>query len=300
MTPEVFVSRLEAISNDRAQLYGRLLPLFQAQQAHASTSANYKGFVALASAWKCFFFETVEKINTDIGPKVTAPMSDQYPMFIERLAQYFHGLCASEVTANAGYPLQAYTLLRNVFDSAILTSAVAQGKTDFYRLEGLDIAGQFDPAMFRKLRRKEENSVRPLMTGKESGLSDGTIAELVKWDVLFDDETHGGLLSRAYTTDWLKGTHPLPVLPAFDETRYGNFLNRFCEIAWMVHRMLPLVQPRGISFSAEWKGKWKTLDDCFLETANALAVQMSKPIGKAMMELLSSKFPFDQNSVFWR
>jgi len=300
MTPKEFMSRLEAISKDDGQLYGRLRPLYQAQENYAGSSQSCKGFMALSAAWKCFFLETVERVNSDIISKISSPPSESYPLFVERLGQYFQGLCASEVVAIAGYPLQAYTLLRNVFDSVILTAAVTEGKTDFLRLEGLDAAGQFDPLAFRKLRRKEENAVRPQMTGKQSGLSETTLDELSKWDVLFDDETHGGLLSRAYSADWLRGKQRLPILPRFEEMPFGNFMNRYCEIAWMVHRLLPLVQFSSHSLAEEWKGKWKTIDECFYSTADALAVQNGKAIGRAIIELVTTKLPFDENSTFWR
>ncbi len=190
-------------------------------------------------------------------------------------------------------------VLRNLLDSALLTSAAAQGLTDFYRLEGLNPDLAFDPKGFRKARRKEEQRVRPLMTGRDSGLSEATLAALSKWDVLFDDETHGGPLTRAQSTDWLKGAAPLSVAPKFSEDKMAVFINRYCEISWMVHRLLPLAQPKDLTLPPTWGEKWRTLDECLALTADTLTSQLGKPIGAAIVELVQKKFPFDQNSTFW-
>ena len=299
MTPKEFTDRLEAISRDNGVLYGRLRALEAAKLQHVMDSSRYKGFDALVNAWKCFFLETVEQFNSFIRPQVKDQLPFSYALLLERLALYFSGLNAAEIVATQGYPLQAYTLLRNVFDSVVLCSAVAQGLTDFPKLEGVEDGKEFDPAIFQKLRRKEERKIRPMMTGEASGLSAETASQLAKWDVLFDHETHGGLLSRAFSADWLRGTQPLPVMPQFLEDRYAMYLNRYCEIAWMVHRLLPLIQPRGIPLGADWKSKWRTLDESFLETAKALTVQMGKPIGAAIVELVEMKFPFNADATFW-
>ena len=194
--------------------------------------------------------------------------------------------------------MHGYTLLRNLYDSAILTSAVAQGKTDFYRLAGL-VDEKLDKATFRKTRRKEENNVRLIMTGKDSGLSTDTLETLAKWDVLFDDETHGASLTRASNLEWLKGKEPLPILPKYNQDLFGMFMNRHCEISWIVHRLLPLSQMSYAALSTGWKEKWQTLDQAFLFTSESLSKSLDKKIGYAIVELVQAKFPFDANSTFW-
>lgn len=52
---------------------------------------------------------------------------------------------------------------------------------------------------------------------------------------------------------WLKGTGPFSVVPAFNEYGVALHMNRYCEIGWMVHRLLPLLQPKGLDHPAPWK-----------------------------------------------
>jgi hypothetical protein len=107
MTPEEFVARLESISQDNGERFGRLKALAEGQEAHAILAGGYKGFHALAAAWRCFFLETIEKLNSDVRPNVTTQLSEFYPLFVERLAQYFQALRGAELVATRGYPLQA-------------------------------------------------------------------------------------------------------------------------------------------------------------------------------------------------
>jgi hypothetical protein len=201
--------------------------------------------------------------------------------------------------ATQGYPFHGYVLLRNVFDDAILTVAAATGITDFYRLEGIDPNVPFDPKSFRRDRKREERRARALMTGDSSGLTDATKSELDHWDVLFDDETHGGRLSRARSISWMKGLEPLPIVPTYENEAVAMFMNRHTEVGWMVHRLLPLLQPKDIPLPAEWKSKWKTLDACFNQAVSALTTELGKPIGRAMIDFVTSKFSFDADSTFW-
>jgi hypothetical protein len=299
MSPEEFMKRLEAVATENGKPFPRVHLIFDEDQEHSKQFLNYKGYLTLSDAFKNFFLETVECLNRECRPRVSEALSSFYPMLIERQAQHFRSLCAAERVAVFGYPLHGYTLLRNAFDSLVLTSAVAQGITDFHKHQGIDPSKPLDPLTFRKLRRKEEQAVRLKMTGKESGLSQQTLQEISLWDTLFDDETHGGSLSLAQSVGWLRGAEPLPVLPTFSELSAALFINRFCEMAWMTHRIMPLTQPSGIPFPTSWKQKWRVLDECFQEIVESLTKKLKKDIGTAIVELVHSKFPFNEISFFW-
>ncbi len=136
------------------------------------------------------------------------------------------------------------------------------------------------------------------MTGSDSGLTQDTKDELLKWDALFDFEVHGARLSLAAAQGWMKGLEPLPVLPRFDEMQFAMFLNRYCEVGWMVHRLTPALQPPGVLLPEAWTDKWRILDDSFELTVNSLTAQMGKRIGGAIVELVKAKFPFNEQSAF--
>ncbi len=260
--------------------------------------SNSKDFWCSLDAVKSFILETVERFNKEIGPNVKDPLSEHFPQFVPRLTQAFRTLCASERISQRGYPYHGYTLLRNEFDSTVLTSAALQGLTNFYEISGLDPGKPYDEKSAKKLRKETEFSVRKQMTGSKSGLSSQTIEELARLDALFDFETHGSHLSLTHAMNWMQGIGTLPLVPKFEERAYALFMNRYCEIAWMVHRLVPMIQPEGIPFRESWKKKWKIIDDSFRYIVESLTKEKKLPIGVAIVEFVDSKFPFTENSSF--
>ena len=210
----------------------------------------------------------------------------------------FHSLCGAERAAVAGYPLLAYTVLRNIFDNLILLSAALQKFTDFYSIEGVEPdKPPTDIASINKLRKKTERAVQLKMTGDESNLTAETRDELKKWDMTFDWEVHGARLSLVGAQEWIRGHEPLTVLPQFVEREFVMFINRYCEVGWMTHRLIPSLQLPGVPLSDAWKEKWRTLDDSFEAVAKAFE-EGGKPIGAAIIELVKTKFPFNEGSEF--
>lgn len=298
LTPEEFVKRLDAISESDGIPYGRVHLIFDEEQKHKEAILQFKGYLALSDAFKCFFLETVELVNTECLPKVTSPLSEFYAILVPRLAHNFQSLCGAERVAICGYPYHAYTLLRNIFDNVALTSASLQKITDFYSIEGVEPGKPMDIAAVKKLRKDTEFAVRRTMTGRESGLTTETQDELAKWDALFDFEVHGARLSFGAAQGWMKGIEPLPVLPRFEPMRFALFMNRYCEVAWMVHRLIPALQPAGVSLPSAWSDKWRVLDDSFELTVNSLTQQLGKKIGAAIVEFVKAKFPFNEYTTF--
>lgn len=298
MSPEDFVKRLDAISEHDGVPYGRAHLLFDEEEKHGQVVLQYKGYLALSDALKCFFLETVELFNIECGPKINTPLSEFYALFAPRLSHSFQSLCGAERVAIRGYPYHGYTLLRNVFDNLVLTSAALQKLADFYSIEGVEPGKPVDPDAVRKLRKSTEFAVRRKMTGDQSGLSQQTVAELAKWDALFDYETHGARLSLTQAMGWMKKTAPLLVLPEFDESAFAMFMNRFCEVGWMTHRLIPAVQPPGVPLPDGWKEKWRVIDESFEISVESLTKQLGKTIGAAIVEFVKAKFPFNEHSAF--
>lgn len=298
LTTEEFIKRLDAISESDGVPYGRAYLLFDEEKKYQQAVLQYKGYLALSDAFKCFFLETVELVNTVCLPKVTTPLSEFYGIFVPRLVHGFQSLCGAERVAILGYPYHAYTLLRNTFDNLVLTSAALQKSTDFYSIEGVTPGKLPDIAAVRKLRKETEFKVRRKMMGSDSGLTQETRDELSKWDALFDIEVHGARLSLASAQRWMKGQEALPVLPRFDERHFAMFLNRYCEVGWMVHRLTPTIQPPDVPLPAAWMEKWRVLDDSFEIAVHSLTQQLGKKIGAAIVELAKAKFPFNEKSAF--
>jgi hypothetical protein len=294
-----FFKRLDDLSKDDGIPYGRAYRLIEKEKEYGlSALSTFKGLIALSDAFKCFFLETVEILNTECMPKITTPLSDFYPLFIPRLVHSFQTLCGAERIALHGYPYQAFTLLRNTFDNILLTSAALQKITDFYSIEGVEPGKPSNLNSIRKLRKATEHEVRKKMTGDQSGLTQPTIDTLNEWDALFDYEVHGARLSLALTTEWMKGLESLPVLPSFKEKPFALFANRFVEVGWMTHRLVPLMQPLDVLLSEAWKEKWQALDESFETGIDALTAELGKKIGAVIIEFVKAKFPFNEQSTF--
>lgn len=298
LSPEEFVKRLDTISQNDGIPYSRLNLLLEKEQKYQQEIFQYKGYLALSDAFKCFFLETVELINTVCRPKIKISLSEFYPIFVPRLAHNFQSLCGAERVAVCGYPFHAYTLMRNIFDNVVLTSAALQKVTDFYSIEGLIPGRHLDIAAVKKLRKDTEFEVRRRMTGNQSGLTQETRDELIKWDALFDFEVHGARLSLTSALGWMNGLEPLPIVPRFEEMQFAMFMNRYCEVGWMVHRLIPAFQPPDVPFPEAWMEKWRVLDDSFENIVNSLTQQLGKKIGTAIVELVKVKFPFNEQSAF--
>lgn len=252
----------------------------------------------LSHAFKSFFIETTEAVNRDIRPQIKAPLSEFHALFLPKLVYGWQSLCGAERLALHGYPLQAYSISRNIFDMLQLVSAAMQKFVDFYATEGLVPNRPFDIKKVRKLRKDTEFEASRVMSGPKSGLSQKTIEELDRWNSLFDYEVHGGRISLARSQDFMKGLGPLRVLPTFREEDFAIFVNRYCEVAWMAHRLLPLIQPSQCQFNDLWKQKWDVIDESFKTIVSSLTDDCNKLIGRAIVEYVDKKFPFDAHSTF--
>ena len=183
-TVSEFMAALETLFEEDGRAYARAYPLFDAEKEHARAILRFKGHLALSDAAKCLFSETAEAFNTHVRPSADRPLSEYFSFLVPRLVRNFVTLCGAERVAIRGYPFQGYTLLRNVFDSILHTSAALQMVVDFYGLEGIERGKPFDKQKAKKLRKQTEVEANLRMTGIESGLTAGTISELKVWDDL--------------------------------------------------------------------------------------------------------------------
>ncbi len=298
MEPGEMQKRLAAISEDGGVAYGRVHELFDAEKTYQRQLVRFQGYLSISDAFKSFFLETAELFNSSIVPRVKTQLSEYHAVFFPRLFYAWQSLCGFERLALHGYPLQAYAGIRSIFDSLQLVSAALQSFVDFYAIEGIIPGQESNAAEIRKLRKKTEQEVSRLMSGSKSGLSQSTIEELAVLDSLFNLEVHGGRLSLTNAQDFMRGKAKLPVLPTYRERDFAMFMNRYCEVAWMTHRLIPLIQPSGIFLDQSWKDKWRLIDESFDLISASLTKENGKAIGAAIVEFVNAKFPFDADSTF--
>jgi hypothetical protein len=289
MKPTEFVSRLNAIS-----FKGDLDILERAEDVFSERMETFRGYDALAIAFMRFFLDTVPASDKQIEQTVTKPITGEHLLFLNTLVHSFVSLRAARTMAHSGYPLQAFTLLRNIYDDCLLASAVVQGLTTFDELAGAKPNETLDFNRMRKNRKLAERKVRAKMEGADSGLSSDVRDHLKKMDQMYDMETHGGRLSMAFNL--LVRAH-LSVVPVFREDEVTLYLNRYLETAWMVHRLLPLGQLVDAAPSKEWGSKWRVIDESFNYVVMSLYA-LGKPFFKSVCEFVAIKFPFNDESRF--
>ena len=96
----------------------------------------------------------------------------------------------------------------------------------------------------------------------------------------------------------MRGKERLPVFPQFRERDFAMFMNRYCEIAWMTHRLIPLLQPPAIPLDQRWQEKWNVIDKSFGIVSLSPTKENGKAIGAAIVEYVNAKFPFSADSTF--
>ena len=130
------------------------------------------------------------------------------------------------------------------------------------------------------------------MIGAQSGLSVEIRIELRKWEEWFHMEVHGSRVTSIFEDEaWMKGQELLPIQPRPNIDILTMYMNRFCEVCWMILRTLCLLQLTPQSFGQEWAEKWWVLDESFEVSVKELKKQ-GKRIGSAVIELVKSKFKF--------
>lgn len=261
-------------------------------------SIKQGGSLRLTRAAQSLFLESVVHCNlaSPSIPKETELTF--YTRFVPKVLSCFHQLFSAELMATHGYPLQAFSQLRNIFDHLLLIAAVMHGLTDFFKLEGYKINRPYEMDVAKKLRLLEERKVREQLVGKKSGLSQQTLDDLKLWNDLFDREVHGSNFSLGGAMNWVQGNGSLAVHPSYTELPSTMYANRVVEIAWMAHRLLPLLQHSAMSFPEEWAEKWRLVDHWFAEFVRCLTAQQKIKFGAAIAELVQNKLPFSEHSRY--
>jgi hypothetical protein len=298
LSPDEFQTRLEQISIHDGELYGRCRLIVEAEEIFIEAIQQFQGYIALSGAFKSFFLETIELLNSSSEQTKISCDLNSYRIFLMRLAQSYKSVCGAEKLAVHGYPLEAATILRNLFDNLVLTSAAIQNLTDFMSIEGVIPEVPPTEVSIKKLRIKTEREVQKKMIGKESGLSGSTIELLAKLRNVYNYEVHGSRMSMTDCLDWLRGEASLPIVTHFNSKNCGLFINRYCEVCWLIHRLVPNLQYKKMLLDMQWKSKWAIIDDSFSFLETAIAEECGKPMGDALKEFVKEKFPFNADSFF--
>jgi len=201
----------------------------------------------------------------------------------------------------SGYPLDGYALLRDIKDRSIFLAAIISGITSLSKIFGYIGNIALTDETYKKLkaeRKKEEFRVLDLTIRKKSGLKKDMLVVLQKWENLFHEEVHGSKLTfYSEGGKWLRGEMPLSIGPVPIEESCGMYMNRACELGWLVVRLLPYLQIAPNSFGSKWSEKWYVLDDSFRIMIKGLE-KLGKKIATAFEYFIDVKFPFNPDVYY--
>jgi hypothetical protein len=291
-------NKLEENFSHKGVVGGFLLPHVMNQERVVGDEfiAKYKGHRVLIDSFLDFFaltlYATLQLRNQQGWPK-GAPW--YAPCVLEFINQ-FRGLRAAEVLSINGYPLEAYSLQRNLKDQALFMGAVMNNMTSFSALEGFDKVDsskkwtEEDRDKIFWGRQEEEKSVVKKMIGKNSNLGEENILELEKWSQLFNSQVHRSRVGYYREMEAaMVNQSGASIGPRFDEDANAVFLNRSHEIGWMMLRALPFLQLDDAPFDEEWGKKWAILDESFRYSIEGLG-KLGKKISFAFIALIENKF----------
>jgi hypothetical protein len=295
---------------DAFTMYGvvgyRICHVIEYEKAYgAFIERTYKGHSILSLSFQEFYTDTIEAALSVCNQEDGKPTPPRYLESVLWHLGNFRNIRAVDILFHNGYPMDGLARLRHLKESAIFLDAMLSGLTTYSRIKGWD--GVVTPGkkliakdmeLIRKNRMQEEKRILGLMLRKSSGLADTDIAKLEKWENYFHEEVHGAFLTQVLEHGpAIRGEDTISVAPKPHECSCFMFMNRFCEVAWMLHRTLPIMQLSTHRFGSEWADKWKLIDDNFFVLEKSIA-EMGKSIGDIFIRFMEMKFPFDSETCF--
>ena len=256
---------------------------------------NFHGQSVLIDSFQSFYIETLRRTLKWVAENGWPKECETYSAMFLYFVVLFRRFRACEILLLKGYPLDGYSLLRNLKDSTILLAGIAHNMTTFTSILGKADPGTLTDEYWKKMkndRKDEERRVLSRMIRKDSGLPTEVIAELEIWEQLFHEEVHGSKLTFSIEMkEWIRGETPLSIGPSPRELSTALYMNRTTEIAWLLVRLLPYLQPVEKAFGNEWHRKHQILDDSFRYASQELS-KSGKNIGDAFIKFVDEKFFF--------
>ena len=304
MNVEQWQKRLENTFSFNGLVGGQLQDIFQCEREYGEYFARtFHGQSVLIDSFQGFVISTINN-STDFVAKHGWPKNcENYSTTIVYFVMMFRRVRACENLLLNGYPLDGYALLRDLKDRSIFLAALAHNLTTWETLSGygpgVPVSTSYEKLrtdtkqlLMKKNVEKEERRLLDLMLRKNSGLDQRTLQVLGKWEKLFNKEMHGAKLSFFNELgDWARGKNVLSIGPIPKDEIMSMYMNRICEIGWLVTRLLPYLQPVEDAFGEGWQKKWRILDESFLYMQQGLS-RIGKDIGNAFITFVNQKFHF--------
>jgi len=286
--------RIEKTFHGKLGIVGeRLLKLESNEKLLAKKlTARFSGYVCLMDAFLDFYLETLQLLNSRKSSEWTKMQAVITGIHVPT----FWRFRASYLIFLDGYLIDAASLLRAIFENTLQIVALKLeiisidevfGKLKVEKSQNLN-----DKEIYKLIRDytiKSDNKVRAQLIGEESGLSSTAIDDLKVFVNLLHSFVHKSKFNIVrYYGPWVRGEHPLPLYPVYDEDHATLYINFSMFIGWMLSKTFSLLQINNKEFSNKWHIKYRTLDKSFKEAVAGFP----KRLGRSIEELVTKKFDF--------
>jgi len=297
MTPPEMIKRLADSFTVNGVIGGRLQAVHEDEDDVGNQLVErFRGQHVLMDSFLAFFVETLDIVRRDIAVNGWPKDAMHYSIAWTCYSNLFRRFRACELLSMKGYPLDAYSLMRDIKDRAFMLAGVAHNFATFPQIIGaIQLPSPADRDEYgkksTKVRKDIEQKVSQRLIGMHSGLPSNIQKELALWDGFFHHEVHGGGISLTTELRSLSGGAAPNIGPTFDQGSFAMYMNRSSEIGWFLLRLLPYLQVAEDSFGKEWHAKKAILDDSFRFMLQLLGT-LGKSIGDALIVLVDEKFAF--------
>jgi hypothetical protein len=274
--------------------------LVQVQEREAEVAEylvkTFGGQNTLIDSFQSFYIETLNIAMRGVVENGWPDAPSNYALVFAQFSTLFRRYRACELLSFNGYPLDGYSLLRDIKDRAFMLAGLAHNMTTVLKIMGT-VPMMADKVAWKRRstrsRKDEENRITRHISGADSGLPPTVVAELRLWDELFHEEVHGGKLSLTHEIGFFSQGFAMPVGPTLHEQAFAVYMNRSSELGWLILRLLPYLQVAENAFDNEWQRKYAVLDESFRYIVQGLT-KLGKTMGQTFITLVDKKFSFKQ------
>jgi hypothetical protein len=261
-----------------------------------------QGYVLLSNSFQGFFYDTLAACHQAYADPQGLSRAPYQPTYFLSCLTLFRSCRAAENLLYQGYPLEAFSLLRDMSERALLLSGWTRGLTNFKALNAtrvLSEEGNEDREnRLRKEWEKEERRVIGLLIGRDSGLPPEVVKWLARWRAMFHMQVHGSRMTAATEFGkWLMGKSQLSIGPIPSDDSVTMYINSAPEVHWMILRLLPFLQLSPGAFGSSWASRWTVLNESF-DFYQAGFEALGKPVGTAVRRLIENKFELTPNDTY--
>ena len=297
MTIEEWQKRLADTFMFNGVVGGHLFEVHEREQGLGNDLVRtFHGQNALIDSFESFFIETLNLVLEQTSNHGW-PDYKHYSLTVAYFNTLFRRYRAAGILYYSGYPLDGYSLLRDIKDRALLICGVLHRMTSIPRIMGTHPPQPSTPTGRKKAvraRKDEENRICRLIIGSDSTLPPDAITELKVWDDLFHEEVHGAKFSVFHELDLMSKGIANRVGPTFYRDAFSMYMSRSAELGWLIARLFPYLELGERPFGDEWRHKHIVLDDSFRYMVQGLS-NSGKKIGEAFITLVDQKFSFGQD-----